>query len=260
MSADAQLNALADSTRRSIFEMLVQRPLSVGSIAQGLPVSRPAVSQHLRVLADAGLVSSRQEGARRVYSVRPEGLETLHQWLDSMWVNALDRFEQAAIKEQQMTDQTTPAIPPVIKTRQIPIPLDAAFQLFTKGMTTWWPLDTHSIGAGEDATPSSVRFEGRIGGRVVEVAEDNSECAWAEVIAWQPPNRVMLAWHPSRDPVAASILEVRFTPKDGGTELHLEHRGWEEFGDEGSAVRDGYDHGWDVVLAPFEAATVAGGE
>ena len=86
------LDALGDRTRRRIFEALRQAPRSVGELAEGLPVSRPAVSQHLRVLKDAGLVSDRKEGTRRVYRVDPAGLEEIRAYFDSFWDEALDRF------------------------------------------------------------------------------------------------------------------------------------------------------------------------
>jgi DNA-binding transcriptional ArsR family regulator len=90
------LDALGDWTRRQIFEALKQGPRSVGELAAGLPVSRPAVSQHLRVLKDAGLVSDRKDGARRVYSVEPAGLARIREYFDSFWGEALERFAAAA--------------------------------------------------------------------------------------------------------------------------------------------------------------------
>jgi DNA-binding transcriptional ArsR family regulator len=89
-------NALGDGTRRAIFERLVERPRAVGELADHLPVSRPAVSQHLRVLKDAGLVSDRAEGTRRVYAVNPAGLKTLRTDLDRFWTQALATFKTVA--------------------------------------------------------------------------------------------------------------------------------------------------------------------
>jgi len=81
--------ALADPTRRRVLERLAQGPRAVGEIAAGLPVSRPAVSQHLKVLKAAGLVSDRQDGARRIYAIDPKGLGAMRAWLDQFWDNAL---------------------------------------------------------------------------------------------------------------------------------------------------------------------------
>ncbi len=92
MAYDAALAALADPTRRQVFERLNSGPKAVGAIARGLPVSRPAVSQHLRVLKDAGLVADRPEGTRRVYYIDPHGLGTIRKWLDQFWDVALQAY------------------------------------------------------------------------------------------------------------------------------------------------------------------------
>lgn len=84
--------ALADPTRRKIFESLAQGPLPVGALAERLPVSRPAVSQHLRVLSEAGLVHMRAQGTRHIYSMRPEGLAELRAWLDGFWDDVLAAY------------------------------------------------------------------------------------------------------------------------------------------------------------------------
>jgi DNA-binding transcriptional ArsR family regulator len=93
------LDALGDWTRRQIFEALRRGPRSVGDLASGLPVSRPAVSQHLRVLKEAGLVVDRKEGTRRVYRVDPDGLAAIRAYFDSFWDEALERFATEARKE-----------------------------------------------------------------------------------------------------------------------------------------------------------------
>ena len=85
--------ALADPTRRRIFERLRSGPKPVVAIARGLPVSRPAVSQHLKVLKEAGLVADRPEGTRRVYFIDPHGLGSLRKWLDQFWDDALAAFQ-----------------------------------------------------------------------------------------------------------------------------------------------------------------------
>lgn len=92
--------ALSDPTRRAIFEHLARRPMAVGELAAGLPVSRPAVSQHLKVLKDAELVTDEAEGTRRVYRIDPAGLGALRAWLDRHWDRALDAFKAAAEAEE----------------------------------------------------------------------------------------------------------------------------------------------------------------
>src|ERR1700738_1861946 len=87
------LTVLADPTRRKVFERLRAGPRPVNVLAAGLPVSRPAVSQHRKALKNAGLVEERSEGVRRIYSVRREGLTELREWLDSFWGDALEAFK-----------------------------------------------------------------------------------------------------------------------------------------------------------------------
>jgi DNA-binding transcriptional ArsR family regulator len=87
------LAALADPTRRRVFERLRRGPKSVGALARGMPVSRPAVSQHLKALRRAGLVDDRAEGTRRVYFIDPHGLAALRRWVDQFWDEALAAFQ-----------------------------------------------------------------------------------------------------------------------------------------------------------------------
>jgi len=93
------LDVLGDPTRRRIFERLRGGPLPVGELAADLPVSRPAVSQHLRVLKEAGLVVDRKVGTRRLYEVAPDGLQGLRDWFDDFWSEALAAYKDAAGRE-----------------------------------------------------------------------------------------------------------------------------------------------------------------
>ena len=101
MAYQDALDALADPTRRTIFERLRRGPSPVGRLAEGLPVSRPAVSQHLKVLKRAGLVTARKRGTRRVYSVEVEGLGELRRYLDTFWTDVLAAFEAASNEDEQ---------------------------------------------------------------------------------------------------------------------------------------------------------------
>ncbi|WP_424830930.1 ArsR/SmtB family transcription factor [Ruegeria sp.] len=92
MTYENVLSALGDPTRRQVFEAVSRKPRAVGELASDLPVSRPAVSQHLKVLSDAGLVTCRVEGTRRIYGARPEGLAELRAWLDRYWSDVLENF------------------------------------------------------------------------------------------------------------------------------------------------------------------------
>ena len=91
--------ALADPTRRRVFELLARKSLSVGELAAGLPVSRPAVSQHLKVLKAAGLVTDQADGTQRFYRVDPRGIEAMKTYLDRIWDRALAAFKAAVEKE-----------------------------------------------------------------------------------------------------------------------------------------------------------------
>ena len=94
--------ALGDPTRRAVFERVAARPQAVGEIAAGLPVSRPAVSQHLRVLKAAGLVAETPSGTRRIYRLDPRGVGAMRDWLDQHWVAALDAFKVVADADHVM--------------------------------------------------------------------------------------------------------------------------------------------------------------
>jgi len=98
---DAQFEALGDSTRRAIFELVACAPRSVGELAAALPVSRPAVSQHLKVLKDAGLLSVRSEGTRNIYSADPDGLAILRAFVERYWRDALVAFKTHAEQKGQ---------------------------------------------------------------------------------------------------------------------------------------------------------------
>lgn len=96
--SDQGWEALADATRRAIVERLAERPRAVGELAAGLPVSRPAVSQHLKVLKDAGLVTERAEGTRRIYRLNQAGVRALRDQLDAFWSHALDGYQDTVGK------------------------------------------------------------------------------------------------------------------------------------------------------------------
>ena len=98
------LEALADPTRRRVFEKLRTGPMPVGRLAAGLPVSRPAVSQHLKVLKEAGLVAEDKDGTRRIYRIDPRGLGQLRAWLDQFWEMALDAFKAEVEQSHEGTD------------------------------------------------------------------------------------------------------------------------------------------------------------
>jgi len=111
MDVGTQLTALADPTRRAIFELLRAQPRAVGELSSKVPVSQPAVSQHLKVLREAALVRSHPVGASRVYEVDGDGLLVLRDWLDSMWDQALDAFVDAAHRPDPVGETSPPGGP-----------------------------------------------------------------------------------------------------------------------------------------------------
>lgn len=132
-----------------------------------------------------------------------------------------------------------------------------AFELFTRGMGSWWPLDLHSLAADERegrVRVESLSFEGREGGHIVERMSDGTEGTWGTVLVWEPPRRVVLAWKPNTNHLPATELEVRFTSVAGGTLVELEHRGWERLGQIAEEARASYGEGWIGVLSVFATA------
>lgn len=146
-------------------------------------------------------------------------------------------------------------IPAVVRTVEVGADPERAFAVFTDRMGEWWPLAEYSM---REEHAVGVRFEGRVGGKVVELVDDGSECEWADVLVWDPPHRLVLAWHPTENPTASTELEVRFTPSAGGTRVELEHRGWERLGDRATEARSGYEQGWPGVLELYVRLLASG--
>ncbi|HLF44474.1 MAG TPA: SRPBCC domain-containing protein [Acidimicrobiia bacterium] len=149
---------------------------------------------------------------------------------------------------------STETIPAVLRAVDVSIAPERAFEVFTRRMGDWWPLRTHSI--AEDRAVG-VRFEEWVGGKVFEVVDDGTEWEWAEVLAWEPPHRLVLAWHPTPEPIVSTEVEIRFNAVEGGTRVELEHRGWERLGELGITARIDYDQGWLPVLTLYQ--TLANG-
>jgi uncharacterized protein YndB with AHSA1/START domain len=141
---------------------------------------------------------------------------------------------------------------PVVKSLVVGLEPTAAFELFTTGLARWWPLATHSC-AG--AAARDVAIEPRVGGRVIEYANDGSTAPWGTVLAWEPPHRFEMTWHPQTDSAQATRLEVRFSAAhEGGCRIELVHDGWQARGDTAVAVRERYDGGWVAVLQRYATA------
>jgi uncharacterized protein YndB with AHSA1/START domain len=140
-------------------------------------------------------------------------------------------------------------------------PPERAFEVFTAQMSSWWPMESHSI--GERPMVACV-IEPRAGGRWFERGDDGSECNWGEVLVWEPPLRVVLTWRLSADyhfdRTIHTEVEVSFEPQDdGATRVTLEHRGLGAYGDRTAEMREtfGSDSGWAGLLRRFAAEAAA---
>jgi uncharacterized protein YndB with AHSA1/START domain len=139
-------------------------------------------------------------------------------------------------------------IAPVRKTLTVDCSPERAFQVFTAEVASWWPTKTHSI---HHDKVTDVVIEPREGGEMYELAEGGKREQWARVLAYEPPRRLVLAWQVNPETDAPTEIEVTFTPDGEGTRVELEHRNWEQAGESAPGMRDNYETGWDVVLAPF---------
>jgi uncharacterized protein YndB with AHSA1/START domain len=229
------VEAVADPVRRQILDRLATGPQPVSHIARGLPVGRPAVSMHLRVLRDAGVVTVRPAGNRRLYQLNAEAMRRLREHFDWYWAQALGAFQEAAEeearKEAPMMEEEEVLITIEVTVRA---PLAVAFRVFT-GLR-WWPVATHHLAdpPGEEAI-----LEPFVGGRWYERGPGDRERDWGRVLVWEPPHRVLLTWLVGPDwtfepdPARASEIEVMFAPMgDEETRVEYSHRHLERYGRE----------------------------
>lgn len=148
-----------------------------------------------------------------------------------------------------MTAATTAAIRKSIFVHATP---ERAFALFTEGIATWWPLHRYGV---YDAEAEGVAFENDA---LVEHGSGGRTSTWGEVLAWEPPSRLVLAWHPGRSAEEMPTeVEVRFSADGEGTRVDLEHRGWERLDEERRVRRVNYDRGWPEVLGHFQEGVEA---
>ncbi len=152
-----------------------------------------------------------------------------------------------------------PLVEPIRHTVTVRSDPQRAFDLFTERMGTWWPVDLYSRAVSEfraeNVHVGRLEFQARMGGSILEHTPDGRILPWAEVIAWHPPHSVVMAWRPHSEPEPPTEVEVTFTPREGGTLVELEHRGWERLS---QAFREGlyetYARGWITTLGCFAVA------
>lgn len=253
MAYEPALAAIADPTRRSIIDALRPGPMSVAQLAHPLPVSRPAVSQHLKVLRAAGLVTVEKQGTRNLYALAPTGLDTLRAWLEGLWDDSLESLTRGATARASQDQR----IPPVTKALHVRLSPGEAFHLFTEDIALWWPVSTHSLSAADGALPQTVVLNPRPGGQIVETLNDGSTSPWGTITLWEPPHEVHIDWHVGVPQIDATQLELRCDPAGRGAKITLIHAGWERLGSEAEAMRAQFDEGWDHVLLDRFAASAA---
>jgi len=256
---DEALDALGDSSRRRIIGRLAAGPLDVGGISAGMPVGRAAVSMHLRVLRDAGLVSDTPAGNRRVYRLEPGALRRLRDHLDWYWERALAAYQQAAEARARELDVAAEPEIVVAKTVRVNAPPAVAFEVFIGQQ--WWPVATHHLA---EAPGVEAILEPFAGGRWYERAADGTETDWGTVLIWQPPHRLVLTfqvsarWTREDDPDRAAQIEVTFTPEDPGvTRVDLTHRRLERYGDQAERMRRILDEKGGEPLTAFAGQLAA---
>jgi DNA-binding transcriptional ArsR family regulator/uncharacterized protein YndB with AHSA1/START domain len=250
--------ALGDGTRRAIFERLADRPRSVAELAAQLPVSRPAVSQHLKVLKGAGLVLDRPAGTRRIYRVNPDGLNALRAQLDRFWSSALATYKEVVEQPTEEASMTTQAQDTSVRMHiVVAASTERAFRVFTEQFDRIKPREHNMLGVDIAETV----FEPRVGGHVYDRGVDGSECRWARVLAYEPPHRVVISWDISprwqieTDLEKTSEVEVRFIAESPErTRVELEHRHLDRHGAGWESLRDGVagPNGWPLYLQRFE--------
>jgi hypothetical protein len=147
------------------------------------------------------------------------------------------------------------AAAPIVLTVTVTCPAEVAFRVFTERFGQWWPFHVYSV--GRERTERAV-FETGEGGRIYEVIEGGEEATWGRVTVWQPPTRVEIDWQTNPEAPGPTRLTIAFTPEGAGTQVELEHRGWEIYGDRAALARDEYETGWPSTLGLFvEAANAA---
>lgn len=207
-----------------------------------MPVGRTAVSMHLRVLKDAGLVRDQAAGNRRVYRLDPDAMRQLRDHLDWYWEHSLGAFKdaaEAAAGNRQEGDMTARQRIVVTKTVRVSAPLAVAFDVFAG--QAWWPVDTHHLA---EPHGSEVILEQYQAGRWYERGPDGTETDWGTVLAWQPPYRIVLTWQVGPrwtyqpDPARSPEIEATFTREgDGLTRVEVNHRHIERYGPEAERMR-----------------------
>lgn len=149
---------------------------------------------------------------------------------------------------------TPPGSEPVRASVTVAVDPERAWEVFTAGIATWWPVASHSVAAGEDDLPERLVLEPHEGGEIYELF-GGVRRHWARIHTWQPPRTLGYTWRVNPDDPASDVV-VTFTPVEGGTRVDVAHSGWEAYGANRDELRASYggEHGWPRVLAAFAGA------
>ena len=146
-----------------------------------------------------------------------------------------------------MPETTTPSVA-IRKSADVAVPVETAFRVFTEEIGSWWPLATKSVGQDEAV---DLTVEPGVGGRVYEQVRSGEEHDWGEILAWEPPHRLVFTWHPGRGAETGQEVEVTFAAISDGTRVELEHRGWERLVGPGGEIPSHFESGWEEALASY---------
>ena len=240
---DQAMRAIAEPRRREILRLIQHTETSSGEIAAHFDVSGPAISQHLRVLADAGLVTVRRQGTRRIYRARPEGLAELKEYLDEFWGDRLEVLKRVAeVEERRLRMAMSSGSEALERQVRIAARPETVFSFFTdpEKMVRW-----KGIEASLDPRPGGV-YRVNMNGRDVASGQ------YVEVV---PHTRVVFTWgwegEGTAFPPGSSTVEISLIPDGDGTIVRLRHLGLP------ADQRDPHQEGWDHYLARL--TTVAEG-
>jgi len=236
---EAALKAIAAPRRRQILRLVRDDELSAGEIASHFDVTRPAVSQHLNVLKEAGLVSERRNGTRRLYRARPEGLADLKEFLTEFWDVRLDALKREVEKEEKKKHGRKPLRPcrssGPSRSKQVRRRSGSSSSTLTRRFVGWPDLHVRSTAR----RPLPLR------------GHPGATPARGEFVELDAPNRLVFTWgweNEERTPPGSSTVEIELTPDGDGTSLHFVHTL--------SSVEsaESHSHGWDHYLPRLEIA------
>ena len=225
--ASEALDALGDANRRAIVQILSGGGRSVQEIADELPISRPAVSRHLRLLKGAGLVEDRPDGTRHIYELQGDGVQAIRSYFEAVWDNAATAVPHRG--RETPTGAAAMSDDPLVVEFEVGVPPAEAFDVWTRRCAVWWP-PSHTV----SGDPSAITFESRAGVGSWSRGRDGAEHDWGAGAGLRPPTRVRyllapVASRPRRRPRWSS----RSPPCTAGAAVRLEQRGWEKLGDAG---------------------------